>query len=286
MSSSNAVFRISWTFLHIERLGFTDERFSAFHSEIITGLSAAFEKARFIFSLERCPSTGRLHYQGHINLDTKLRLQEFVRRIQHLMPGVHASIDSNRGSKNAEFYAYDTTKTSFVSGPYADKGYIVPDYSWILEPRGWQTFPLELFLSPPCERLIYWFYETTGKSGKSNFCAFLERKHGILGLSLGTARDNYMLVAELPPARGYTFDVPRSQPKDFDWNDVMASLEKIKDGNFCSTKYKPRKHWCPVLPHLAVFANEPPKYGAMSLDRWRVYRVVITDGRNECVREN
>lgn len=41
-----------------------------------------------------------------------------------------------------------------------------------------------------------------------------------------------------------------------------------------STKYKPKKVLLPVIPHLVVFANVPPKREALSLDRWAIFKVI------------
>lgn len=282
--SRNQLYRISWTFNHAENLNFTPEAFAAFAPTIKSNLETKLPGSKFIFSLERCPTTGRLHYQGHINLKSKLRVIEFAGKVRDFMPGVHASPDSERGSTNAEFYCFDPTKPSFVAGPYADRDYIVPDHSWVEQPRGWQLFVKGIMTAPPVQRLIYWFWEPKGNVGKSNFTTYMELNCKVIGLGLGTARDNYYAVSEMT-ARGYVFDVPRTPPKDFDWKDVYASLEKIKDCNFLSTKYKPKKVILPVIPHMVIFANIPPHYHMMSLDRWRVYRIVVNANQNDCVLE-
>lgn len=284
-SDQSQVYRISWTWNRGDRSELSEVEFGAYHQRISDLFERDFSKAKFLFSLERGEAEGRLHYQGHIKLASKLRPVEFAKRVRAVMPGIHVSADSSIGSTDAEFYAFDRSKPSFVSGPYANKEFIVPDYSDLEAPRGWQLHPAGVLRGPPQPRVIYWYYEPTGSVGKSNFCTYMELNHGIIGLGLGMAADNYYAVSELA-ARGYIFDVPRTQPSRFEWSDVYASLEKIKDRNFLSTKYKPKKVILPVIPHIMVFANEKPNIKMLSRDRWRVFKIMVTDVMNTVIEEH
>jgi hypothetical protein len=191
----------------------------------------------------------------------------------HDQPGIHLSPDSNRGSTQAEFYCLKRDDT-YIAGPWADREYIVPDYSDILEPTGWQLHARDILIGPPEPRFVHWIWESTGCTGKSMFTNYMELNHSVCGLGLGTARDNFYAVAELPPKRAYIFDVPRTLPKYFDWGDVYMSLEKLKDRNFLSTKYKSKKVFLPVIPHVMVFSNYPPKKECLSLDRWKIWKIL------------
>lgn len=245
--------------------------FEAQHAKLETELPHAFPQARWVFQLER-GAGGLLHYQGHLNLKTKLRLQQVVQKLKENFRGIHLSTDSNRGGTQAEFYAMKNDETK-VAGPWHDGDFIIPDYSTILPPSGWGSTLKDVLTGPPVDRTIHWVWETTGKTGKTMFANWMELNTKTVVLGLGTAADNFYAVSALPSKKAYIFDVPRTQPKRWDWAEVYMSIEKIKDRNFLSTKYKPQKVFLPVAPHVLVFANQPPARKLLSDDRWRVWTI-------------
>ena len=249
-----------------------ESEFQQQHVDIIALFEHKIPGAKFVFQLERGHENNKLHYQGHIKLKTKERVLALAEKLRGTLIGIHLSPDSNIGSTDAEFYATKRDRT-YVAGPWADKDRIMPDFSDLLEPTRWSATVRDILLGPSHPRHIYWIWETEGCTGKSNFATYMEINHKVIGLGLGTATDNFYAVSELP-ARGYIFDIPRTLPKRFDWAEIYMSLEKIKDRNFLSTKYKPKKVILPVIPHLIVFSNYPPARAALSIDRWKVYRIV------------
>nr|QKV51127.1 putative replication associated protein [Crucivirus sp.] len=267
----NAVYRLSWTFNKSDAILWQPGEFEGFHEEIKYCFELHCPKSKFIFQLEISPTTQRLHYQGHINLNTKLRPKEFYNRVKGILRGLYVTPSSNAGEKQAEFYCLK--EESRVAGPWADKDYIFEDFSDLTEPTDWQVEVKNILLGPADPRTIYWIWETEGCTGKSSFATYMEIKHKIIGLGLGKAADNFYACSEMK-ARGYIFDVPRTQPNSFDWSEVYMSLEKIKDRNFLSTKYKPKKVLLPVIPHVVVFANQAPDKKALSMDRWKIFKIV------------
>jgi len=245
--------------------------FEAMGPVIQDELGRRFPDSKFMFQLERGNEAGRLHYQGHINLKTKKRTGEFCQQIAHMMPGIHAAPSSKAGAKDAEFYCMK--EETRLGGPWADKDHIFPDFTDLVAPYGWQIQAHAILTGAIEKRSIYWIWEETGCTGKSDFCTWMEVHHKIIGLGLGTANDNFYAVSELT-ARGYIFDIPRTLPIRFDWAEVYMSLEKIKDRNFLSTKYKPKKVLLPVIPHVMVFSNYPPTLASLSLDRWKVFKII------------
>lgn len=268
--SVHAVYRMSFTWN--KPADMVEAEFNEKHVNFVIDLPRILPKCKFIFQLERGAQNQLLHYQGHLKLEVKHRVTEVANKLRGDYPGIHLSPDSNIGSTNAEFYCLKRDAT-YVSGPWADGDHIFEDFSDLREPTGWTLQVKNILLGPVEERKIYWIWETQGCTGKSNFATYMEKYHKIIGLGLGTANDNFYAVSELT-ARGYIFDVPRTLPQRFDWGEVYMSLEKIKDRNFLSTKYKPKKVLLPVIPHLIVFANVPPKREALSLDRWAIFKIV------------
>lgn len=60
--------------------------------------------------MEKCPDTGRLHYQGHFRTNVQVRLSFLVKKF----PGVHFEVARNWDAlKN-----YDNKKESRVEGPF------------------------------------------------------------------------------------------------------------------------------------------------------------------------
>lgn len=266
----NAVYRISWTWNRPDNILECD--FAQHHVHILELLTKMFPDCHLIFQLERGLTTARLHYQGHIKLKVKERPATFASKCKEFMPGsLHCSPSSRAGSTQAEFYCMKKDLTT-VDGPWHDSAYIIPDFSNIKEPAGWMIPIKNILLGPMEDRTIYWIWEEEGCTGKSHFATYMEVHHKIIGLGLATAVDNFYAVSELP-ARGYIFDVPRTLPRRFDWAEVYMSIEKIKDRNFLSTKYKPKKVLLPVVPHVVVFSNYPPSWRALSLDRWTVFKI-------------
>ena len=76
------------------------------------------------------------------------------------------------------------------------------------------------------------------------------------------------------------FDVPR----DSDLAQMpLTFLEDLKNGHLNSTKYVPEEKSFPP-PLVVVFSNNYPIKEKLSLDRWRVYTIMLLDD-NEWVMD-
>lgn len=119
------------------------------------------------------------------------------------------------------------------------------------------------------DREIFWVWERTGGYGKSALVKLLCARNGAM-ITSGKATDmKYMIVKQHEKTGKFPeivlFDVPRSSLGYISY----TGIEEIKNGCFASTKYE-----CSVVvmcsPLVIVFANEPPDYSQMSMDRWNV----------------
>lgn len=233
-----------------------------------------FFDARFVYQLERGTETGRLHYQGNIHFTkTKRRPLSVASALRPKLKGIFLSCDSTKGREQANFYCMkNETK---VAGPWYDDSHVEEDWSYLQAPRGWQLPLWRMLTAPAARRQMIWIWEEAGCTGKSEFGTYMEVHHKVIKLGLSTAPDNLYAVSEMTANRpnGFIFDVPRSVPKRFDWAEVYMSMEQIKDGNFLSTKYKPKKVLYSHCMHIVVFSNQAPDYSALSADRWRVYKI-------------
>lgn len=274
-SNNYQVYRMSFTWNKPPDL--VEAEFTANPKNIAKVLESIYRDLKCVYQLERGAESALLHYQGHLHFTkTKHRVTEVAVKIQAHFKGIHLSCDSEKGSTEAEFYCMKDDETK-VAGPWFDSKHIVEDWSHLEQPNGWQVAVHRMIKKPAGRRHIIWIWEETGRTGKSEFATYLEVHHQIVGLGLKAAGDNFYAVSELmqqsPKPNGFIFDVPRSLPKSFDWADVYMSMEKIKDGNFLSTKYVPKKVLFSKSMHIIVFSNVAPDYQALSHDRWRIYKI-------------
>lgn len=274
-SDNFQVFRMSFTWN--KPADMVEVEFTDLHKTVTPTIELSYPLTKIIFQLERGTESQRLHFQGHLKFKTKHRVTEVAKKLQVHFKGIHLSADSDRGSTNAEFYCMKHDET-WVMGPWHDSNWEAEDWSYLSKPNGWQLPVARMLQGSPERRIIYWIWEETGNTGKSEFATYMEVHHNITGLGLSTALDNFYAVSAITDnggkrPNGYIFDVPRTLPKRFDWAEVYMSMEKIKDGNFLSTKYVPKKVLYSKTPHMVVFSNQAPDIQAMSIDRWRIYKV-------------
>lgn len=138
--------------------------------------------------------------------------------------------------------------------------------------RKWQSDLKKIVEDEPDDRKIIWVYEKKGNVGKSAFSKYMVVKHNALYITEGKKSDiinivyNYVLTNEL---NILILDVPRDNGNKVSYK----SLEEIKNGLICNTKYETGNKVINA-PHIIVFSNSPPEYDKFSLDRWEVYNIV------------
>ncbi len=121
-------------------------------------------------------------------------------------------------------------------------------------------------------RKLHWYYEREGNWGKSQTAMYMIDQMNATEVS-GCKKDITCGIQKLIEAQGQCppivlVDIPRDGAKYVSY----AGLEKIKDGKFFSEKYE--SGMCRFnKPHIVCFANDPPQWESMSLDRWVVFDV-------------
>lgn len=136
----------------------------------------------------------------------------------------------------------------------------------------WQLEILDIIKSIPDDRTIHWYWEPTGKAGKTCFSKYLAYHH--MAIPLEGCKKDILFCAANFPSHIYVYDLERSM-EDFV---SYASIEKIKNGFFMCSKYESK----PVLrdnPHVLIFANFPPDREELSEDRWHIVKL---DMNTEC----
>ena len=130
----------------------------------------------------------------------------------------------------------------------------------------WQKDIEKLYHGEPDDRKIYWFWEKEGNKGKSAFIKYMVVKYNCLFCSGGKHTDimNLVFNQDMRTCRCVIFDIPRANKGHISY----ASLESIKNGLVCNTKYE-TGFTVFNSPHLFIFANFPPDDEDMlSNDRW------------------
>jgi len=220
---------------------------------------------KFIWGEEICPTTGTPHLQGYMEFDTKCRPLEKLKIIRN-----GENVLSWRAAKasRGQNLTYCTKEWKNIRGNLKyDKPLRLitpgtPGYEWELD-------ILELIKDEADDRTIHWYWEPTGKRGKSSFVRYLCAKHDALCID-GKPADAKYTIKTYKEKNGHypeiiLYDVPRTQEGFVSYR----MLEEVKNGCFLSTKYE-----CGMVlmnhPHLLCFANFYPETEKMSEDRWNI----------------
>lgn len=144
------------------------------------------------------------------------------------------------------------------------------------EPRPWQQHVMDLLDTEPDDRSIHWYHDPVGNSGKSLLSKYLMTtdpgSYYVVNFG-GNMRDFGSIMKSALDA-GWTghaviFDLPRQAQTKSLWE----PLEAVKNGLITTVKYQ--GHTLTFdSPHVLVFANFLPDVTRMSLDRWRVHRIL------------
>lgn len=135
----------------------------------------------------------------------------------------------------------------------------------------WQKRIEELALSEVDDRKVYWFWEGVGNRGKSAFVKYMLVKHKVLFCSGGKYSDimNLVFNQDMDSCNCVIFDIPRANRGCISY----ASLESIKNGVVCNTKYE-TGYKVFNNPHIIIFANFPPDDDdCLSSNRWVITKL-------------
>lgn len=218
---------------------------------------------KYIFE-EEIGECGTKHLQGNIWLKKRMRWTEFK-----LTNKIHW--EKTRNEEAALDYCQKDYKEG--KGRIWYKGINIRKPVKLITPdRPYQKFILDIISKESNERCIYWFYETIGNVGKSQFSKYLVCNHKAIYIDEGKKTDIMNTVfteyTNNNPMELFIFDVPRSNGNKVSYK----SIESIKSGLIYSPKYEGGS--CIFnSPHIIIFSNEMPKLKEMSLDRWHIYNI-------------
>ena len=231
---------------------FTLNNYDLYFDKLIGQLNTLCEK--YIIGKEIAPTTGTRHLQGFFKLKRRMRITE-------LKLAGNPHIEACKGSEE------QNAKYCKKEGDYITFGY--PKPIKIIETLyKWQKNIENIYLTPPNDRTIHWFWEDKGNIGKSAFIKYMIVTHKVLFCSGGKYTDimNLVFNQDMDKCNAVFFDIPRANKGCISY----ASLESIKNGMVCNTKYETGVKVF-NSPHVFVFANFPPENPELlSDDRWDI----------------
>lgn len=133
--------------------------------------------------------------------------------------------------------------------------------------RPWQSRLLDILKAEPNPRIVYWFWDAIGNTGKSWFASY------VLAWNDATIFTNGK-IADMAFAYNYEpiviIDLARTQADHCDH--FYQFMESLKNGVLFSSKYESGKKLFKP-PHVVVFANFEPDRAKLSADRWKIHEL-------------
>lgn len=212
-----------------------------------------------------------LHFQGWIHVKVKGRPTEVAKNLNHRFLGIRLKPCSNAGIEALKEYCMKNETR--VSGPWADHPIVPPRDKIVFKYQDlfiWQKKWADFFMkTKPDSRMIHWFVDPAGQSGKSTLADYLVEHHYALIVQLDEIKNMKMFVTDETRRACYIVDLTRAEAKEFSKNDLYSFLEQLKNGIVRSGKYKGG-----LLeinpPHVLVLSNDLPDLKQMTGDRWTV----------------
>lgn len=210
---------------------------------------------RYAFQEEIAPTTGTPHLQGMVMFDKETRSTSFDK----LSKGHYEPLKDLSGKYQLKEESRKPEGKQWQYGIPKPIKIISQLYEWQLDIE-------KIFFTEPDERSIYWFWESTGNIGKSAFVKYMVVKYKCLFCDGGKKSDliNLIFNNDMDTCSCIIWDLPRSTKGNISY----ATLECVKNGMICNTKYETGTK-CFNPPHVFVFANYPPESPEeLSSDRW------------------
>ena len=135
--------------------------------------------------------------------------------------------------------------------------------------RTWQARLCEFLKGPPSDRVVHFYVDLDGDTGKSWFCKYYMQYFGrTIILPPGKKADMLHAFCGLlePDSKVLFLDCPRSKQGEFIQYDF---LEEVKNRLVMTTKYESRVVYPPSM-HVIVMMNEHPDMKKLSRDRYDI----------------
>lgn len=253
---------------------------------------------KFVFQLEKCPTTGNVHYQ--CCLITRIRKRHRT-LLNELSVGLqidakYITLDRMQGSWE-QAQEYCTKPDSRVEEEGFNKPFLSKELAAaeIVKYKGkdlevfktngffpWQRKILNIifkngttdFNHSSC-REVYWVEDTRGNSGKSLFTKYLcYNNQEITKLAFGSGSQMRSAIIEEGPKKCYIIDIPRKLCNDDFQNNIYSCIEDIKNGFVKSSMYGQPKSLFMEPPQIIIFSNFECPIDKLSIDRWKICSIM------------
>lgn len=209
-----------------------------------------------VAGLEITPTTGVQHVHIQLSLKVKKRMTWFKHHFNNIV-----NCQMTRNGNTAETYSLKDNHILFVYPN--DIGQHIHDPLEGEQLYDWELNIIEILKTKPDPRLIYWYWDGQGGTGKSTFC-----KHLLLNfdniLALEDASKKDILYAVTSNIQTVILDFNKDT-EEIPYN----AIETLKKGWGFSGKYESKmKMW--NTPHIICFANKPPDLDKMMPGRFKV----------------
>lgn len=240
----------------------------------------------WVFQIEECPTTKRLHFQGRVSLKTKMRCDTLAGKARLCDINAHWSPTSTNAVTNAEF-DYVMKEDTRVEGPWKDREteikHEIPDkLDTVIKMEREGLKPWQQTIVDMCniydDRTIDIIFDRKGGIGKSSLLKYLDDKDRKLAYQVPTIaniKDLMQAVMSIIKGKGlrksFVVDFPRGVSHKAQ-NALWCGLEDLKNGFVYDTRYK-YDYIRFNEPRVFVFTNTLPPVYLMSKDRWKYWYV-------------
>lgn len=236
---------------------------------------------QWVFQKEKCPTTGREHYQGRVHVRRKMRLTQLLGEFETTpLAGAHWSPTSN-ATMGDVFYV--TKAESRIDGPWSDKDALqrpIPrQIAEITTLRPWQQRIVDLSKAYD-PRTIYYVLDEEGGVGKSTLMCYMtfhklaqripptmKNAEDLMACVLDTRE-----VVEQAGHNCYVVDIPRAMDLNA-LKTLWIALEELKNGFAYDKRYRYREVQF-TCPQIFVFTNTLPPQHVYTRDRWQQIEVL------------
>ena len=225
------------------------------------------QKSHWVLGKERGSEAGTPHLQGYFYGKQQIRFDTLKR----LWPKCHWEVARADHKAQLTYCSKDGDYVTNMEKPNIKETLLNKQYgnvSW----HPWQQEVLDLIDLEPDDRTINWYWEPTGRVGKSFLAKYIALTNEII-IADGKRDNVFNQINQAVNVEGKTvriiiLDVPRHQLEYINY----GMLEQIKNGMIYSGKYEGGQIFMDYV-HVIVFANRPPDVSKMSEDRWNIRQI-------------
>jgi hypothetical protein len=138
---------------------------------------------------------------------------------------------------------------------------------WMMQMYPWQEYVFSILKEEPDTRKIYVVLDKEGASGKTTFQNKIKDLfcEDVIDIKNGRTIDMTYIAAYGGNCKIVQINLTRQNMDSLNY----GAIEMIKDGNFATTKYRP-KAIRRKPPHIFIYTNQELDWKSMTKDRWQI----------------